>query len=197
MNFAFGTNHTQVLKGRKIAFLATDGFEQVEMTEPRKVLRNAGAEVILVSPNPGKIRAWKYTKWGTKYAVEQTVEQADPGQFDGLLLPGGVLNPDKLRLHPPAVEFIRAFFQADKPVAAICHGLQTVIETGLLRGRRLTSYPSIRTDLVNAGAEWVDEEVVVDQNVVTSRRPDDLPAFNKKIIELFAAGKPSPQEAAA
>jgi protease I len=196
MNFGITPEPNPILKGKKIAILATDGFEQIELTDPRKALQKAGAEVVLIGPSPGKIRGWKYTKWGTKYAVEKTVEEANPGDFDGLLLPGGVLNPDKLRMNSKAVEFVKAFFQAKKPVAAICHGPQTLIEAGVVRGRRLTSYPSIKTDLINAGAEWVDEEVVVDNGLVTSRKPDDLPAFNKKMIEEFAEGKHAGQTAA-
>jgi len=169
-----------------IAILVTDGFEQVEMTEPRKVLDAAGATTSLVSPKEGQVKAWNLTDWGDSFPVDVKLQQARPEDYDALLLPGGVINPDQLRTLPEAVAFATAFFDAGKPVASICHGPWTIIETGAARGRRLTSWPSLRSDLQNAGAEWVDQEVVVDQGLVTSRKPDDIPAFNREVIALFA-----------
>jgi protease I len=176
------------LAGKKIAILVADGFEQVEMTEPRNALEAAGAETSLVSPSAGKVKGWKHTRWGNQFGVDLPLDQARPEDFDGLLLPGGVMNPDHLRMNPAAVQFVKSFVEAGKPVAAICHGPWTLVEAGVVRGRRMTSYPSIKTDLINAGAEWVDEEVVVDNGLVTSRKPDDLPAFNRKMLEEFREG---------
>lgn len=176
------------LAGKKIAILVENGFEQIEMTDPRNALEEAGAETALVSPCSGKVKGWDHTKWGNEFAVDIPLDQARPEDYDGLLLPGGVMNPDHLRENKDAVQFVRAFYDADKPIAAICHGPWTLVEAGVVRGRKLTSYPSIKTDLINAGAEWVDAEVVVDQGLVTSRKPDDLPAFNRKMIEEFAEG---------
>jgi protease I len=152
----------QTLKGLKVAILATDGFEQVELTEPRKALDQAGAETRVVSPKAGRIRGWKFTDWGDEVRVDTPLDQAKPEDFDALLLPGGVMNPDSLRMQPKAVAFAKAFFDAGKPVAAICHGPWTVIEAGAARGRQMTSWPSIKADLRNAGADWVDKEVVVE-----------------------------------
>jgi PfpI family intracellular protease len=177
----------QTLKGLKVAILATDGFEQVELTEPRKALDQAGAETRVVSPKAGRIRGWKFTDWGDEVRVDTPLDQAKPEDFDALLLPGGVMSPDSLRMQPKAVAFAKAFFDAGKPVAAICHGPWTVIEAGAARGRQMTSWPSIKTDLRNAGADWVDKEAVVDQKLVTSRKPDDIPAFNREMIQLFKA----------
>lgn len=174
------------LTGLKVAILVTDGFEQVELTEPRKALDEAGAETSIVSPKDDRVRGWKFTEWGDELAVDVPLNQASPQDFDALLLPGGVINPDKLRTQPEAVAFAKAFFDAGKPVASICHGPWTIIETGAVRGRRMTSWPSLRTDLSNAGAEWVDQEAVVDRRLVTSRNPDDIPAFNREMIGLFA-----------
>jgi protease I len=185
------------LAGRKVAILVADGFEQVEMTEPRNALEAAGAETALVSPSPEKVKGWKHTKWGNTFGVDIPLDQAHPEDYDALLLPGGVMNPDHLRMQPAAVEFVKSFFEAGKPVAAICHGPWTLVEAGVVRGRRLTSYPSIKTDLINAGAQWVDEEVVTDHGLVTSRKPDDLPAFNRKMIEEFAEGAHQQQHAPA
>lgn len=185
------------INGLKIAILVTDGFEQVELTEPRKALDEAGADTSIVSPKDGQVRGWKFTEWGDNLPVDVPLDQASPDQFDALLLPGGVINPDALRMDQKAVAFAKAFFDAGKPVASICHGPWTVIEAGAARGRRLTSWPSLKTDLENAGAEWVDEEVVVDQGLVTSRKPDDIPAFNREVIKLLASvGSPSRQAAA-
>jgi protease I len=174
------------LEGKKIAILATDGFEQSELLEPRQAFEDAGAETEVVSLEEGKIRAWNMTKWGKTVSVDRAVADAQVEAYDALLLPGGVMNPDKLRMNAQAVQFVRAFFDADKPVAAICHGPVLLVEADVARGRRLTSYPAIKTDLINAGAHWVDEEEVTDGNLVTSRKPDDIPAFNRAAIELFS-----------
>ena len=177
---------SQSLKNLKIAILATDGVEEVELTEPRKALEAAGAKTKLVSPKDREIHGWQFSNWGENFPVDVTLNEARPEDFDALLLPGGVINPDKLRIEPKAVAFAKAFFDAGKPVAAICHGPWTVLETGAAKGRRMTSWPSLRTDLENAGAHWVDQETVVDGNLVTSRKPDDIPAFNREMIKLFA-----------
>ena len=185
------------LSGKKIAILATDGFEQSELTEPKRALEEAGATGHVISPKSGRIRGWDHTDWGQEVPVDVTLDQARPDHYHGLVLPGGQINPDKLRLEPAAVEFVRAFFQAGKPVGAICHGPWMLIEADVVRGRTVTSWPSVRTDLKNAGASWVDREVVVDQGLVTSRKPDDLPAFNAKIIEEFAEGRHEAQRRSA
>jgi protease I len=177
------------LTGKTIAILVENGFEQVELTEPRKALEQAGARTEVVSPQKGKVKGWNHKEWGDEIPVDVRLDDADASRYDGLLLPGGVMNPDKLRINEKAVRFVRAFFEAGKPVAAICHAPWTLIEAGVVRGRRLTSYPTLKTDLENAGADWVNEEVVVDQGLVTSRKPDDIPAFNEKMIEEFAEGR--------
>jgi len=174
------------LEGLNVAILVTDGFEQVELVEPRKALDDAGANTKIVSPRKDKVRGWKFTEWGDDLPVDLSLHHTTPHEFDALLLPGGVINPDKLRMMPEAVEFVKAFFDAGKPVAAICHGPWTIIETGHARGRRMTSWPSLRTDLRNAGAVWTDEEAVNDGNLVTSRKPDDIPAFNRAVNNLFS-----------
>jgi protease I len=174
------------LDGLKVAILVTDGFEQVEMTEPRKALDAAGATTSIVSLKDGKVRGWKFTDWGDEFPVDVPLAQAHPEDFDAILLPGGVINPDKLRMDENAVLFAQAFLDGGKPVATICHGPWTLIETGKMRGRRLASWPSLQTDLENAGAEWVDQEAVVDGNLVSSRKPDDIPAFNREMISLFS-----------
>jgi protease I len=176
------------LGGKKVAILVADGFEEVELTGPKAALEDAGAQTEIVSPAEKKVRSWDETDWGGKYKVDVPLKEADPNDYDALLLPGGVMNPDHLRLEPKAIQFIRSFFDAGKPSAAICHGPWTLIDAEVARGRRMTSYPSIKTDLRNAGADWVDEEVVVDNGLVTSRKPDDLPAFNRKMIEEFGEG---------
>jgi protease I len=176
------------LKGLKVAILVTDGFEQVELIEPRKALDEAGAKTVVVSPKSDRVRGWNFSDWGEEIAVDVALDKALPQSFDALVLPGGVINPDALRIQPAAVAFVRAFFEDGKPVAAICHGPWTVIETGQARGRRITSWPSLKSDLENAGAEWVDREVVVDRNLVSSRKPDDIPAFNRAIIEVLSSG---------
>jgi protease I len=173
------------LKGTRVAILIADGFEQVEMTEPRKALDQAGAATCIVSPSGSRVRSWKFKEWAEEFPVDVSLDEADPENFDALLLPGGVINPDKLRTIPEAVNFVRAFFATGKPVAAICHGPWTIIEAGQARGRRIASWPSLQTDLRNAGAEWIDEEMVQDGNLVSSRKPDDLPAFNRGMLELF------------
>ncbi len=181
----------KTLKGKRVAILVANGFEQVEMTEPRRALEEAGAKTEIVSPEKTAVRGWQHGKWGDEFEVDLPLEEADASAYDALLLPGGVLNPDKLRLNEKAVRFVKAFFDSVKPVAAICHGPWTLIEAGAVKGRTLTSWPSIRTDLKNAGANWVDRPVVVDKSLVTSRKPDDIPAFNEKMIEQF---QEAPQE---
>ena len=176
------------LENRRVAILTEEGFEQVELTSPKMALKDAGAIVHVISPKSGKIKAWDKTNWGIEVDVDKQLDEVSPDDYDALVLPGGVLNPDKLRQNKDAVAFVVAFLKAGKPVAAICHGPQMLIETSLIKGRKLTSFPSLQTDLKNAGAEWVDEEVVVDNGLVTSRTPADLPAFNKKVIEEFAEG---------
>jgi protease I len=173
------------LNGLKVAILITDGFEQVEMTEPRKALDDAGAETSIVSPKDDKVRGWKFTEWGDEFEVDVGLEDAHAEDFDALLLPGGVINPDKLRMEPKAVEFVKHFFDKDKPVAAICHGPWMIVEADEVDGRRIASWPSIKTDIRNARGEWADEPSVVDGNLVTSRKPDDIPQFNKAMIDLF------------
>jgi protease I len=179
------------LTGLRVAILATDGFEQSELIEPRKALDEAGAATEIVSPKDGRVRGWNHKEWGREVDVDQPLQGADPKDYDALVLPGGVMNPDVLRTNPAAVAFVRSFFEAGKPVAAICHGPWTVIEAGAAQGQRMTSWPSLKTDITNAGGEWVDEEVVVHRNLITSRKPDDLPAFNRAAIELFARHRPA------
>jgi len=186
----------KILEGKRVAILVADGFEQVELTEPRKALEDAGAETRVVSPAEGKVRGWNHTEWGDEFPVDQPLDEARPQDYDALLLPGGVINPDKLRILPRAVEFVRAFFEARKPVAAICHGPWTLIEAGVATGRRMTSWPSLKTDLKNAGADWSDKEVIVDRGLVTSRKPEDIPAFIEKMIEEFAEGQHEEQRRA-
>lgn len=182
------------LSGKKVAILATDGFEQVELTEPKKALEEAGATTHIVSPKSGEIKAWKFKEWGEKVRVDKTLEEATPGDYDALVLPGGVINPDHLRMEPKAVQFVKEFVQSGKPVAAICHGPWTLIEAETVRGKKMTSWPSLKTDLKNAGANWVDEQVVVDGNLITSRKPDDLPAFNQTLIEHLGKARPQRSE---
>jgi protease I len=186
---------SDTLKNRRVAILATDGFEYVELTEPRKALDGAGAKTEVVSPKEGKIKGWNKTDWGDSVKVDVALQSADPDSYDALLLPGGVMNPDYLRQEPSAVQFVRAFFDAHKPVAAICHGPWMLVEADVVRGRTLTSWPSLKTDIRNAGGQWTDQQVVTDQGLVTSRKPDDIPAFNKKILEEFQEGKHKAQHA--
>jgi protease I len=176
----------QNLHGMRVAILATDGFEQAELSEPRKALDAAGAQTSVVAPKTGSIRGWKSGNWADAVQVDVPLAQAGARQFDALHLPGGVMNPDRLRMQPEAVRFVRAFFDAGKPVAVICRGPWTEIEAGAARGRRMTSWPSVKTDLMNAGADWVDQEVVVDGNLVSSRKPDDIPAFNREMLAVFS-----------
>lgn len=187
---------SQSLNAKKVAILVADGFEQVELTEPRKALDEAGAQTSIVSPAQGKVKGWNMKDWGDELPVDVPLQSADPEQYDALLLPGGVMNPDKLRVIPEAVQFVKSFFDAGKPVAAICHGPWTLIEAGAVRGRTVTSWPSLQTDLRNAGAQWTDQEVVTDNGLVTSRKPDDIPAFSRKMIEEFAEGEHAMRRAA-
>ncbi|BEL10272.1 type 1 glutamine amidotransferase domain-containing protein [Actinoplanes sichuanensis] len=178
---------TASIKGKRVAFLATDGVEEIEYTEPRKAVEAAGARAELISLKDGEIQAVNHMDKGGTYRVEKTVQDADPEQYDALVLPGGVANPDFLRADADAVRFVREFVSAGKPVAAICHGPWTLVEAGVVDGRTLTSWPSLRTDLVNAGATWVDEQVFVDDTLITSRKPDDLPAFCEALVDRLAA----------
>lgn len=187
---------TGQLNGKKIAILVTDGFEEVELIKPRQALDEAGAQTQIVSPKDGKVKSWRFTEWGSELPVDVPLTQAKADQFDALLLPGGVINPDKLRMQPEAVAFVKAFFDAGKPVAAICHGPWSLIEAGVARGRRIASWPSLKTDIRNAGAEWVDQEVVKDGNLVSSRKPDDIPAFNRAFIELLSESRQQARPAA-
>jgi protease I len=188
------------LNGKRVAILVANGFEQVELTGPKEALEAAGAETEIISPVEKKVRGWEDEDedWGSKFKVDVPLAEASARHYDALLLPGGVMNPDKLRLEPQAIEFIRQFVNSGKPIGAICHGPWTLIDAGAVRGRRMTSYPSIKTDLINAGANWVDEEVVVDNGIVTSRKPADIPAFNRKLIEEIGEGvharQPVPQK---
>ena len=185
----------QQLQGKKVAILVADGFEQVELTEPKKALEEAGAQTKIVSPEKGKVKGWQHDHWGNELTVDTPLSSANPADFDALLLPGGVMNPDHLRMNPEAVKFAKAFFDAKKPVAAICHGPWMLVETGAVKGRTVTSWPSLQTDIRNAGGNWVDQQVVTDNGLVTSRKPDDLPAFNQKMIEEFGEGTHSQKKA--
>jgi protease I len=183
------------LKGKRIAILATDGVEQVELLEPLKALKEAGAKADVISPKDGTIKGWNHTEWGQEIPVDVSLKSADQNNYDALVLPGGVMNPDHLRTDPTAVQFVKSFFDSGKPVGAICHGPWLLVEADVIRGRKLTSWPSLRTDIRNAGGEWTDQDVVTDHGLVTSRKPADIPAFNKKIIEEFAEGKHTAQQA--
>ncbi|MET6999212.1 type 1 glutamine amidotransferase domain-containing protein [Chitinophaga defluvii] len=177
------------LKDKKVAILVANGFEESEFTQPLAALQDAGAQAEVISLQPGKVKAWAEKNWGKAYDVDKTVDTVNAQDYDALVLPGGVINPDLLRVNQDAVNFVSGFFDDSKPIAAICHGPWTLIETGELKGRKVTSYKSLKTDLINAGANWVDEEVVVDNGLVTSRNPGDLPAFCKKMLEEIAEGK--------
>jgi protease I len=177
------------LSGKKVAILVTEGFEYVELTEPRKALDQAGATTSVVSPESGKIRGFNHHDPGNSVQVDRTLNQTRPDDYDALLLPGGVMNPDALRMDPHAVAFVKAFADANKPIAVICHGPWTLVEADVVRGRRMTSWPSVKTDLKNAGANWVDEASVTDGNITSSRKPDDIPQFNRAMIDLFAQRK--------
>src|ERR1700739_791811 len=176
------------LQGKKIAILVADGFEQVELLEPRKALDEAGATTQVVSPASKKVKGWNTKEWGNEVPVDVSLDSANPENFDALLLPGGVMNPAHLRMMPKAVEFVKKFVDSGKPVAAICHGPWTLIEAGAVRGRTMTSWPSLKSDLKNAGANWVDKGVVYNDGLVTGRKPDNIPAFNREVIRLFAEG---------
>ena len=184
------------LSGVKVAILVENGFEQSELTEPKRELDEAGAETSIISPQHGRVKGWKSKEWGDEFVVDEQLQEADPDYYDALLLPGGVMNPDKLRMQPAAVEFVKSFFDESKPVAAICHGPWTIIEAGAARGKRIASWPSLKTDLQNAGAQWVDQEVVVDGNLVTSRKPDDIPEVNKSMIDIFSRARKSMKQTA-
>lgn len=177
------------LHGKRIAILATDGFEQVELTEPRKALDQAGATTEVIAPKSGEIKGWKTKDWGDTVKVDKTLDQAKPQDYDALLLPGGVMNPDHLRMEPKAVQFVKDFVATGRPVAAICHGPWTLVEAGVVKGKTFTSWPSLKTDLKNAGANWVDKEVVTDGQFISSRKPDDIPAFSKALIEALGRAK--------
>ena len=176
------------LNGKKVAILATDGFEQVELTEPKANLEAAGAKVDVLSIKEGEIKGWDKTDWGEKVKVDKLVTAAKASDYDALVLPGGQINPDKLRMDKDAVAFVKGFVESGKPVAAICHGPWTLIEAGVVRGKTMTSWPSVHTDLKNAGANWVDREVVTDGNIITSRKPEDIPAFSKALEEALSKG---------
>jgi len=184
------------LTGKKVAILVDEGFEQVELIKPRKALDKAGAETKLVSPQESEVRGWNVKRWGKSVAVDVPLESADPSGFDALPLPGGVMNSDKLRMNPKAVELVKHFIDARKPVASIGHGPSLLIEAGAMQGRTLTSWPALKTDIRNAGGTWVDEEVVTDRGIVTGRKSDDIRAFNKKMIEEFAEAEPGRERAA-
>lgn len=173
------------LENKKIAILATNGFEEEELTRPRQALEDAGATVEIVAPDDKQLKAWDHTDWGSNYDIDTSLDDADPEDYDGLMLPGGVMNPDKLRQNDKAVKFAASFMEQGKPVAAICHAPQLLIETGLIRGKTLTSYPSLKTDLKNAGANWFDQEVVVDEKLVTSRTPKDMDAFTGAMVRIM------------
>jgi len=185
----------QSLNGTKVAILVEDGFEQIELTSPKEALEKAGAKTHIISPKRDKVKGWEHTQWGQEFPVDVSLDKANANEYDALLLPGGVMNPDKLRTSKQAVQFVRSFFDQGKPVAAICHGPWILVEADVVNGRKVTSYTSIQTDLKNAGANWVDQEVVVDQGLVTSRKPDDLPAFNRKMVEEIAEGQHERQRA--
>ncbi len=174
------------LKELKVAILVANGFEQVEMTKPRQFLQEAGAETDLISPENGKVKGWEINRWGDEFDVDIPLSEAKVSDYDALLLPGGVLNPDKLRMKKEAIDFVKEFYKQDKPIAAICHGPWILINAEIVKGRKLTSWPSIKTDLINAGANWVDQEAVIDGKLLTSRKPDDIPAFNEAMLKVFA-----------
>ena len=182
-------NMSNSLQGKKVAILATDGFEQAELTDPKKNLEEAGATTEVISIKSGEIKGWDKTDWGKSVKVDKTLDQAKTGDYDILVLPGGQINPDKLRIDEKAVAFVKEFAQSGKTVAAICHGPWTLIEAGVVKGKTMTSWPSVKTDLKNAGANWVDKEVVVDGNFITSRKPEDIPAFSKAIIDAGSSEK--------
>lgn len=176
------------LNNKKAAIVVADGFEEVEFTKPLEALKNSGVSTEVISIKAGKVKAWAKKEWGKEYKVDKSIDQANAKDYDALVLPGGVMNPDQLRMNKDVINFVSSFMTEGKPVAAICHGPWTLIETGQVKGKRMTSWPSLKTDLTNAGAQWVDEEVVVDKGLVTSRKPDDLPAFCEKMLEEIGEG---------
>ena len=184
------------LSGTKVAILVANGFEQSDLMEPKKALQHAGAQALIISPVGNQVRGWNHKEWGDSFPVDVALNDAQPGDYSALLLPGGVMNPDYLRWNARAVAFVKSFVDANKPIAAICHGPWTLIEAGAVKNRKITSWLSLRTDLTNAGAHWVDQEVVIDGRLFTSRKPEDIPAFNQKMIELFAH-KEEPRRATA
>jgi len=184
------------LNGKRVAILVTEGFEQVEMTGPRKALTDAGAKAEIVSPTEGEVQGWNHFDKGDRFNVDVAVDAADANDYDALLLPGGVANPDQLRANPKAVQFVKHFVDSGKPIGVICHGPWTLIEAGAVKGRTMTSWPSLKTDLANAGAKWVDQEVVTDRGIVSSRKPADIPAFSRKLIEEIAEGRHAQRRAA-
>lgn len=186
---------SEQLRNKRVAALVDNGFEQSELVEPKNALEAAGAKVFIVSPQNATVRGWQHANWGDEFPVDRKLNEANPDEYDALLLPGGVMNPDKLRANAAAVRFVKAFVDSGRPIAAICHGPWTLIEAGATKGRRMTSWPSLATDLRNAGAQWVDAECVVDNGLVTSRKPDDIPAFNERMIEEFAEGRHMPGRA--
>lgn len=183
------------LTGKTIAIVTENGFEEVELTSPKEAMEREGAKVHIVSPQKEKVKSWDSKDWGKEFTVDKSLDEANPDDYDAIMIPGGVINPDHLRRSEEAISFISDFFEQGKPIAAICHGPQVLIETGKLKGRNITSFFSVKTDLINAGANWSDQECVVDQGLVTSRNPDDLPAFNKKLIEEIQEGKHKGQNA--
>jgi protease I len=185
------------LQGKRVAILATDGVEQVELTEPKKALDAAGAQTVVISPKGRAIKAWQHDHWGDEIPVDRPLDSARAEDFDAVMLPGGVINADSLRMDERAVQFVRRMFEAGKPAAVICHAPWLLVEADVVRGRTVTSWPSLKTDLRNAGADWVDREVVTDEGLVTSRKPDDIPAFNRKMLEEFAEGRHEAHRAAA
>ena len=191
------SNSSNPLQGKRVAILATNGFEEVELTDPKKNLESAGAKVEVLSLKSGEIKGWNHTDWGKSVKAERAVKEAKPAEFDALVLPGGQMNPDVLRTDADAVKFVKEFVESGKPVAAICHGPWTLIEAGVVKGKTLTSWPSVKTDLKNAGANWVNEEVVQDGNIITSRKPEDIPAFSRKLIDALVAAQPSGRMAGA
>lgn len=194
---AGGNYVANTLQGKRIAILATDGFEQSELIKPRQALDEAGARTQVVSPKEDKIKGWDIKDWGKNVPVDVPLKSANPSEYDALLLPGGVQNPDQLRMIPEAVEFVKHFVDQGKPIAAICHGPWMLVEADAVRGRTLTSWPSLKTDIRNAGGVWVDEQVILSNGVVTSRKPDDIPAFNREMIDLFSKGRSKGERKAA
>jgi protease I len=187
--FRFSRKEVRMITGKKVAILVAEGFEQVEMTKPREALDRAGAETAIVSPANDEVQGWHHYDKADRFAVDVPLEEANADEFDALLLPGGVANPDQLRAIPKAVQFVKRFVDSGKPIGVICHGPWTLVEADKVRGRRITSWPSLKTDIGNAGGDWADEEVIVDNGMVSSRKPDDLPAFCAKVVEEFAEGR--------